>query len=119
MKQLGKYLLIFLLIIITIGVAMLLKTFVFGKIIEVGSIGVSNIAVNDELIEISIISTNSMGSYKNFSYEIIDNVIYIKLTATGSLSNWDGKIKLEGDFSDTKEIYFRDNKEKKLIWQKQ
>jgi len=110
-----------LVIILIIGV-FAVKSFIIGDTIRPDAIGLIRVDASDFQIKFSgDFVLESAKAYKNYSYRIEEDVMYIKVYgALVSTFHKSGHfdIVIDGDFSTITTIYLEDNNDKQLIWEK-
>lgn len=106
-------------ILITIG-GFGMKSFFIGEVIRPGAIGLINTSVRNDSVQVSgTFVLESSKAYKDYSYRIDGNNLYIKIYGVlvspfhryGSFN-----INIKGDFSIIKHIYLENDKEQNCIW---
>lgn len=92
------------------------------KTINPGVMGNIKVDVSDRSININgDFVLDSLNLYKNYSYRISDDNMFITIYGSSASSKYDSgnfNISLDGSFSEINNIYFESDEEQLLIWQR-
>jgi hypothetical protein len=106
-------------IVIIIGGAVLLKTFIIGSLESVDIVPLNHISVSDTEIALSGELQASALAYKGFKYRIDGETMYVRVysVVVSSFHKYGTiQIGIDGDFSNINKIYVEDSDNQRLIW---